>query len=165
MDILCRHDIFCVPEIHKKMEPFNRIDVDNWGFFKNFPMVMTALARGLTAFASFLVLAFWMMLVMVVLPGDSVRWLRDALIHWPGLLTARWVLFLYGFVWVNVEYVHDADYKKWLGPDWTPKWTGAGTIVANHVCWLDIVTLYGYFMPAFVSKRSVEKIPGIKTFA
>ena len=65
--------------------------------------------------------------------------------------------------WLKVERVENIDYSKWLGPDWKPQWKGAGTLVSNHVSWLDIVMAYGYFFPAFVSKRSVEQLPGVKT--
>ena len=59
-------------------------------------------------------------------------------------------------MWVNVEHVKDADNNKELGTDFTTNMTWVGAIVANQVCWLEILKLYGYFMPAFVPKMSLE---------
>lgn len=151
------------PEILAKYEPFNRIDVDNWSVIRCLPMVLTFWPRIITEFTLFIIMILWIYVCMLLMPGDSTRRLRDTMFHSVGRLTARVVMFLTGIVWFETEYMYDADYRKWLGPDWKPEWTGAGTIVANHVCWLDIILLYGHFMPAFVSKRSVEKLPGIKT--
>ena len=55
----------------------------------------------------------------------------------------------------------EGDYSKWLGPDWKPSWSGAGTIVSNHVCWMDICIALHMFWPAFLSKKSVKSYPGI----
>lgn len=68
-----------------------------------------------------------------------------------------------GLVWVDYEYVStgEGDYSKWLGPDWKPTWTNAGTIISNHVCWMDIVVCLHKFWPSFVSKESVKSYPGI----
>jgi len=60
----------------------------------------------------------------------------------------------------------DADYRKWLGPDWKPKWEGSGTLVSNHVSGLmDILSMMWLFFPAFVSKKSVQKYIGVGSIA
>lgn len=66
-----------------------------------------------------------------------------------------------------MEYVStgEGDYKKWLGPNWKPEWQGAGTLISNHVCWMDIVLTLSIFHPSFVSKASVKKYPGIGLIA
>jgi 1-acyl-sn-glycerol-3-phosphate acyltransferase len=60
-----------------------------------------------------------------------------------------------------MEYVStgEGDYSKWLGPDWKPQWEGSGTLIANHVCWLDIAIFIATFFPSFVSKASVKSYP------
>jgi len=68
-------------------------------------------------------------------------------------------------VWCNIEYVTDVDYKKWLGPDWKPEWSGAGTMIFNHVCWIDILLALLCFFPSFVSKKSVKNYPFIGMIA
>lgn len=68
-----------------------------------------------------------------------------------------------GLVWVKIEHVEDCGYEKFLGPDWKPSWTGVGTIVANHVSWLDIVVCAAFYNPSFLAKESVKKIPTIGT--
>ena len=100
---------------------------------------------------------------MLILGGDCGRPTRNVIISFHAYYSARICLFFTGIYWLKVELVESADYTKWLGPEWKPQWRGAGTLVANHVSWLDIVMAYGYFFPAFVSKRSVEKMPGVKT--
>lgn len=59
----------------------------------------------------------------------------------------------------------EGDYSKWLGKEWKPTWKRAGTIVSNHVCWMDIVMAMAYFLPAFLSKKSVASYPGIGSIA
>lgn len=71
---------------------------------------------------------------------------------------ARFYAILGGLYWVNYDYVStgEGDYTKWLGPDWKPQWTGASTIVSNHVSWLDGAISVALFMPSVVSKKSVQ---------
>ena len=66
---------------------------------------------------------------------------RKNLIGYAGYLSCRLHCLVGGLCWVKVEYVStgEGDYSKWLGKDWKPKWKRAGTIVSNHVCWMDIV--------------------------
>ena len=72
-----------------------------------------------------------------------------------------------GLIWKNVEYIqtNEGDYSKWLGPDWKPQWSRAGTIVSNHVCWMDISLAMHLFWPSFISKASVKKFPVVGTIA
>lgn len=52
-------------------------------------------------------------------------------------------------------------YKKWLGPDWKPKWDGACTIVGNHVSFLESIVLIGSKLASFVGIKQLQKIPGV----
>ena len=81
--------------------------------------------------------------------------IRYQLIKRAGQISCRVHLFVASLVWIDIEKVEDCGYEKWLGPDWKPKWEGTGTIVTNHVCWMDIVTLLYYVFPSFVSKKDV----------
>lgn len=63
------------------------------------------------------------------------------LIKKMGQLSGRLHLLIAGVYWINYEYVEDCGYQKWLGPEWKPQWEGSGTIVSNHVCWMDILSL------------------------
>ena len=151
------------PEILAKFGPFNRIDVDNITLFNCLPMILLFWPRIILAFSFFCNHLVWIGICMLILGGDCGRPTRDVLISVHAYYSARICLFFTGVYWLKVERVENADYRKWLGPDWKPQWRGAGTLVANHVSWLDIVMGYGYFFPAFVSKRSVQNMPGIKT--
>lgn len=84
-----------------------------------------------------------------------------------GYFACRLHCFLGSLYWVNLEFVStgEGDYSKWLGKDWKPEWKGVGTVVSNHVCWMDIVMALGILQPSFVSKKSVASYPGIGTIA
>ena len=79
----------------------------------------------------------------------------------PGRIMTRIGAFAMGILYFKIEYMENFSYAKWLGPDWKPYWTNASTICANHVCWLDIFLAFGLFLPSFVGKKSVLKIPGV----
>ena len=58
----------------------------------------------------------------------------------------------------------EQDYKKWLGPDWTPKWEGSASLIANHISgYMDVVASLMLFFPAFVGKKAVGDIPFVGT--
>jgi 1-acyl-sn-glycerol-3-phosphate acyltransferase len=101
---------------------------------------------------------------MNLLKSDSSREWRDYIIGTHAWMTCRIHMFLTGIVWLNVEYQHDFDYSKWLGPNTDePCFDRFGTITPNHVSWIDIILLYGYFFPAFVAKKSVANQFGVQT--
>lgn len=59
---------------------------------------------------------------------DSTRWwLIKGTIQFLGWLIIKIV----GFY--NVKYTKvDVDLRKYLGPDWKPKYEGAPTLIGNH---------------------------------
>lgn len=89
--------------------------------------------------------------------------IRKKLLGTITFICCRWHAFIGGLYWVKLEYVStgEGNYKKWLGPDWKPEWTGASTIVSNHVCWMEIVLALAYFKASFVGKESIRDMPGI----
>lgn len=62
---------------------------------------------------------------------------------------------------MNTEVVKKEDvcYKKYLGPNWTPRWDNFSTVVINHSSWVDIPILMSLHYTSFVSKASNEKTP------
>ena len=81
-------------------------------------------------------------------------WLIRNMIHYLGnlhFITAG----VYPCTKTNVVY----DYKKYLGPDWEPKFTGTGLQVANHTSWFDIIALMNLDLPSFVAKSEIAKGP------
>ena len=51
-----------------------------------------------------------------------------------------------GYPIIKREKATHICYKKFLGPDWTPEWEGASTMICNHVTMYDgIAALYLYF--------------------
>jgi 1-acyl-sn-glycerol-3-phosphate acyltransferase len=93
--------------------------------------------------------------------------IRKTLLGTMTFICCRLHAFIGGLYWAKYDYVstEEGDYTKWLGPDWKPEWTGASTIVSNHVCWMDIVVSLAYFKASFVSKKSVRDMPGIGKIA
>lgn len=54
-------------------------------------------------------------------------------------------------------------YKKYLGPDWTPKWADEGhpysTVLTNHSSWVDDTIMMSLHPSSFVAKSSVRSLP------
>lgn len=92
---------------------------------------------------------------------------RKSIITNHGKLANRLQLLLAGLVWLKVEYVSsgEGDYSKWLGPEWKPQWEGAGTLICNHVSWMDIASCLAIHFPSFVAKSSVKSYPFIGKIA
>lgn len=61
------------------------------------------------------------------------KWKRIAAI-WPKWF-ARCLVWWAGVTWVKCERPQ-IDYKKYLGPQWEPKYEGASTVVFNHTSWI-----------------------------
>lgn len=76
------------------------------------------------------------------------KWKRF-LVWWPFIL-ARTLIWFGCIFWIKWE-KPDIDYKKWLGPDWKPKYSGASTLVFNHTSWIDILVGMYLDMPSFLS--------------
>jgi len=79
---------------------------------------------------------------------------------WVPYPMARWLVFFAGIVWIKTERPQ-IDYKKYLGPDWKPKYNGASTLVFNHSTWIDILIGMWWDMPSFLSQKYVRSYPGV----
>jgi lysophosphatidylcholine acyltransferase / lyso-PAF acetyltransferase len=53
-----------------------------------------------------------------------------------------------------------ADYSKWLGPGWIPRYDRYGIQVSNHVCYLDIFVQFvlDSLVCGFVQRNGVKKV-------
>lgn len=75
-------------------------------------------------------------------PGGKIDKTRYAIFKF----TAEWMCYLKvitsGYLGINQERKTSICYKKYLGPDWNPVWTGAPTMITNHRSWLDIMIGY-----------------------
>ena len=152
-----------------KYKAFARKDVDNWSIIWNFPFYITFWPRlGVAILNTILYSSFVIICMLGVDYKDhDIGAVRKNLIGYVGYASCRLHCLMGSLLWVKVEYVStgEGDYRKWLGPDWKPKWKGVGTIVSNHVCWMDIVMSRGLLQPSFVSKKSVASYPGVGTIA
>ena len=158
-------------ELNKKYAPFVRNDIDNWSIIWCFPFYCTFWIRvflGLLNVCTTPILIWFCMLgIDTKDPNHKISKRRKWWINRFISNSAYFQLVMGGLVWYKVEQVStdEGDYKKWLGPDWKPEWEGCGTMVSNHVCWMDIVMLLGYYSPSFVSKVSVKDYPGVGKIA
>ena len=90
-------------------------------------------------------------------------------------VTAFWVrliILFTGFIWYSQEEVKSSKdeepavyelYRKFLGPDWKPKFTGAGVTVSNHQSILDVFAMFRPFdnIPGFLAKKDIKNVPGV----
>ena len=154
-------------ELLEKLEPFHRTDVNNWNVIKLLPMVLTFWPRWIIGMINLFQYAFTVNVLMIGISDFSqVGPIRYQLIKRLGQISMRLHMLLAGVIWIKKEYVvEESGYEKWLGPDWKPKWEGAGTLVSNHVCWMDILTLLIVFFPSFVAKKEVKSYPGVGSIA
>jgi len=55
----------------------------------------------------------------------------------------------------------DYDYSSYLGPDYKNDYIPEHipTYISNHTSWMDVGVLVAYYAPAFVSKKSLRKVP------
>ena len=68
-------------------------------------------------------------------PEWKLRFLREYY-RWD----AWGVGLIVGYIWTGFRR-HEADYKKWLGPDWKPKYEGAGISLMNHSSPFDTIMM------------------------
>jgi lysophosphatidylcholine acyltransferase/lyso-PAF acetyltransferase len=60
---------------------------------------------------------------------------------------------------------NEGDYSRWLGPDWKPSFTGASTLVCNHVSWLDYFVATYLFQPSYLAKKTTSANPFLGAFS
>mmetsp|Transcript_27579 Transcript_27579/g.41880 ORF Transcript_27579/g.41880 Transcript_27579/m.41880 type:complete len:226 (+) Transcript_27579:314-991(+) len=53
----------------------------------------------------------------------------------------------------------EVNYSKFLGPDWKATDTVPTIVIGNHTSWCDIVVQMCIWVPAFIAKSSVRKMP------
>ena len=61
------------------------------------------------------------------------RW-RRVMTKSMGQWLPRSIIFIAGISYIDIERP-SIDYRIYLGPDWTPTYEGASTLVFNHACW------------------------------
>lgn len=90
--------------------------------------------------------------------------LRYRFIKLFTVIQVKILTLLCGIYKINVNYVSsgEGNYKKWLGPSWTPEWDRPGTIISNHVSYWDYIIYLLLFSPGFVAKDTqyYKKIVG-----
>ena len=104
------------------------------------------------------------MIIMIGSNPQKIDKTRHTILKFLAYYFARGILYAGGIIWIKTEKMVDEDYRKWLGPDWQPKWDGSATLVANHINgFFDVIATLMLFFPALVGKKSVADIPFIGT--
>lgn len=78
------------------------------------------------------------------------------------IICGRLICFFIGYF--RMGYIRtEADYRKWLGPDWKPEYEGAGINVINHTTPWDVPCTQAVMRPftSFVGKAEAKKLPGL----
>jgi len=157
------------PEINAKYDAFARTDMDKWTYGRGifFGVFTFGILRYLMAWICVLLCLIVMIIFMTGASGanKSLSWFRCFLIRITMWGPTRMHLLSSGVIWISMQNRPDKCYKKYLGPDWTPKFDGAGIQIANHSSWLDIMVLLNRQVPSFVSKDSVRNYPGVGKIA
>jgi len=60
----------------------------------------------------------------------------------------------------------EVDYSEYLGEkgkDWKLEWSGASTLISNHVSWFDVAFAMFYYFPVLTSRETIKNVPFIGT--
>ena len=118
------------PEINAKFDAFARTDMDRWtaclAIIAN--VILFGALRYLTAWLQVFICVTCLIILMIgsdveKRPLTGLRKLLIQMVMWP---TTRIHLLCSGVLWINMRTRPDKCYKKYLGPDWTPTFEGAG---------------------------------------
>lgn len=154
------------PRLRQKYPCFVRNDMEAWTWTNAMLNILQAPFRftlGMTSFISAIVTSC---ILKIGSNMENPSKMRKFVYNINGRFWARLTLLVQNCFYIKTEYMHDADYSKWLGPDYKPQWTGCGTIISNHVSSFNDILLCCYlFWPSFVTKKSVKKWHFVGTIA
>lgn len=84
----------------------------------------------------------------------------QAFLRWYYRWVAWGVGLTVGYVWTGLIRT-EADYRKWLGPDWKATYEGAGIQIMNHTSPFDTVMMQAILpWTSVLGKEEARKIPG-----
>ena len=58
----------------------------------------------------------------------------------------------------------EVDYSEYLGEkgkDWNVEWSGASTLISNHISWFDVAFAIVYYFPVIASRETIRTTPFI----
>lgn len=114
--------------------------------------------RIISSFALCISLCLYSYFLKLFLDPESMTYYRLVKLHFT--LNAYLLSFLCSILWTFFERPKIC-YKKWLGPDWEPKYEGASTAINNHISYMDQVQMALWYLPGFVSGEHVLHMPVI----
>ena len=123
--------------------------------WQNIPRYMTFLPRFVLMWTGIMICGFSATFTMLIYGKDEVPESTWQVIKAIIMFTAKWELKASGYSKFELKR-KDVCYKKYLGPDWKPKYSGAPTLIANHRSWCDIGVGVGHFCACFVAADRVR---------
>jgi len=160
-------DIFATkddPVLIKKYPLFQRNDIQTLGVIRSFPFYITYWPRFIIG-QCVIIGGSGLAVLCTIGVKDTTKTTgpRYAIIKATIRFVSRSSLYLFGYFWIEIKKDEKMCYKKYLGPDWKPVWSGAPTYVQNHTSiadgFLGVLTLF----PSYVARENVRDIAGIGT--
>ena len=136
-------------ENREKWKYFIREDIYDVKW-QNIPRYMTYLPRFVIMWVACLLSGFCCAVAMIIHGKDTVPDSTWQLIKKEIMWTGWFELRCSGYSALNFNKLQIC-YKKYLGPDWKPKYSGAPTLISNHRSWTDITIGVGQFCACFVA--------------
>ena len=148
--------------IHDKYPQFNRCDS------VSFTRLLLGLQFLFWPRLILLVSTLWMLSVFLFI-GDPKNKMLNTFKDYVYKNTMYVLLFAFGCVKHNIikkDDVCSEVYKKYLGNNYVISYNKKyATVISNHCSFLDIFFLASQFACSYIAKKSIEKIPLIKTIA
>lgn len=150
----------------ERFKPFVRTDYDNWSYIRCLWTHFFFFPRYLLCLLTMFVAVSITKLICLGVDIENLDETRKDLILAKTCLAMRIFGPLFGCVSFK-SYRPKVDYRKWLGPDWTPQYEGATMYVSNHTNWSEVFNTFLFVrpMPGFIAKQGVKEIPSIGAIA
>lgn len=151
-------DFQAIPANRERWKYFIREDVYDVKWY-NIPRYMTYLPRFVMMWGAIMICAIFSTIVMTIhgLDLPDTTW---AIIKVIIMKTGQFELLATGYSRTEKKELKIC-YKKYLGPDWKPKYSGAPTLISNHTSWCDVCIGVGHFCTCFVCADRIRSIPGV----
>jgi len=123
-------------------------------------------ARFMIGWGSIVLLFFWVhFFILFHETGKPLGPFRKRMIRLGTYLSGRIVIYAMSCFWINTP-KHDANYKKYLGPDWVEDTNMIpGSCISNHATFMDIILHMYRQPPSHISKAGVRHIPFVGSIA
>ena len=147
------------PKIKKDFWPFYRDELKRVSIIWSFPHYVFFWPRFLLGWSMLIIMFFFLIFLLIgVEDPENLDPIRAQIIKFCAKMICRVGLALIGYPFIEFKKA-EICYKKYLGPDWIPEWSGASTLVCNHSAWYDgAISIYHYY-PAMSVLETLKWYP------